>query len=225
MLYIIGSLACFYLLNGLYYFIGILKLLKNSQHKINIANDHTPFVTIILSARNEADSIGKCLECLVNQTYPSNRYEIIPVNDASEDKTMEIINDYMLKNNRRNLEEINSSSMADIAFLLLVFFLVTTTISMDKGLSLVLPPVGEELEVNRKNITNILINESGKVLFDEKPAKAREISRLVTEKLRKNDKMIFSVQTHARTKYSDYIRVLDQLKIAKAKRISIANPE
>ena len=131
----------------------------------------------------------------------------------------------MIKKNRPEVEEINSSSMADIAFLLLVFFLVTTTISMDKGLSLVLPPVGEELEVNRKNITNILINESGKVLFDEKPAKAREISRLVTEKLRKNDKMIFSVQTHARTKYSDYIRVLDQLKIAKAKRISIANPE
>ena len=100
MLYIIGSLACFYLLNGLYYFIGILKLLKRSQHKINISNDNTPFVTIILSARNEADSIGKCLECLVKQTYPSSRYEIIPVNDASEDQTMEIINDYMLKNDR-----------------------------------------------------------------------------------------------------------------------------
>tara|TARA_Y100000588_G_C13365133_1_gene548209 strand:+ start:135 stop:434 length:300 start_codon:yes stop_codon:yes gene_type:complete len=99
----------------------------------------------------------------------------------------------MIKKSRPEAEEINSSSMADIAFLLLVFFLVTTTISMDKGLSLVLPPVGEELEVNRKNITNILINESGKVLFDEKPAKTREISRLVTDKLRQNDKMIFSV--------------------------------
>ena len=131
----------------------------------------------------------------------------------------------MINKTRREAEEINSSSMADIAFLLLVFFLVTTTISMDKGLSLVLPPVGEELEVNRKNITNILINESGKILFDEKPAKFREIARLVTEKLRQNNKMIFSVQTHARTKYQDYIKVLDQLKIAKAKRISIANPE
>lgn len=131
----------------------------------------------------------------------------------------------MIKKSRPEAEEINSSSMADIAFLLLVFFLVTTTISMDKGLSLVLPPVGEELEVNRKNITNILINESGKVLFDEKPAKTRELSRLVTEKLRQNDKMIFSVQTHSRTKYSDYIAVLDQLKIAKASRISIANPD
>ena len=131
----------------------------------------------------------------------------------------------MIKKSRPEAEEINSSSMADIAFLLLVFFLVTTTISMDKGLSLVLPPVGEELEVNQKNITNILINESGKVLFDEKPTKTRDLSRLVTEKLRQNDKMIFSVQTHIRTKYSDYISVLDQLKIAKASRISIANPD
>ena len=131
----------------------------------------------------------------------------------------------MIKKARPETEEINSSSMADIAFLLLVFFLVTTTISMDKGLSLVLPPVGEELEVNRKNITNILINESGKLLFDEKPAKIRELNRLVTEKLRQNDKMIFSVQTHSRTKYSDYVAVLDQLKIAKASRISIANPD
>ena len=62
------------------------------------------------------------------------------------------------------MQEINSSSMADIAFLLLVFFLVTTTISMDKGISLVLPSEGNELEVNRKNIVNILMNESGKVL-------------------------------------------------------------
>ena len=65
----------------------------------------------------------------------------------------------------------------------------------------------------------------GKVLFDEKPAKTRDVARLVSEKLRQNDKMIFSVQTHSRTKYSDYIAVLDQLKIAKASRISIANPD
>ena len=69
----------------------------------------------------------------------------------------------MIKPKRRDLQEINSSSMADIAFLLLVFFLVTTTISMDKGISLVLPAEGNELEVNKNNIVNILVNESGKV--------------------------------------------------------------
>ena len=117
----------------------------------------------------------------------------------------------MIKKTRPESEEINSSSMADIAFLLLVFFLVTTTISMDKGISLVLPPVGEELEVNPKNITNILINESGKVLMDEKPVNVRDIARLAQEKIGRNDKIIFSVQTHSRTRYKDYIKVTSYL--------------
>ena len=50
--------------------------------------------------------------------------------------------------------EIPTSSMADIAFLLLIFFLVTTTIDMDKGLGMVLPAEGEEMEINKKNILN-----------------------------------------------------------------------
>ena len=122
------------------------------------------------------------------------------------------------------MQEINSSSMADIAFLLLVFFLVTTTISMDKGISLVLPSEGNELEVNRKNIVNILMNESGKVLLDDKPTKVNAIKVMVEKKLSGNPNLIFSVQTHPRTKYQDYLKVLDQLKEAKASKISIANP-
>ena len=130
----------------------------------------------------------------------------------------------MIKKKRRPLQEINSSSMADIAFLLLVFFLVTTTISMDKGISLVLPSEGNELEVNRKNIVNILMNESGKVLLDDKPTRVEAIHGIVERKIARNPNLIFSVQSHPRTKYQDYLRVLDQLKEAKATKISIANP-
>ena len=130
----------------------------------------------------------------------------------------------MIKNSRRPVQEINSSSMADIAFLLLVFFLVTTTISMDKGISLVLPSEGNELEVNRKNIVNILMNESGKVLLDDKHTNVTDIRVIVERKISRNPNLIFSVQTHPRTKYQDYLKVLDQLKDAKATKISIANP-
>ena len=130
----------------------------------------------------------------------------------------------MIKPKRRDLQEINSSSMADIAFLLLVFFLVTTTISMDKGISLVLPAEGNELEVNKKNIVNILVNESGKVLIDDQPILITTISKKVEKLLKTNPNLIFSVQTHPLTKYQIYIKVLDQLKLAKASKISIANP-
>ena len=126
---------------------------------------------------------------------------------------------------RRSAPEVNAGSMADIAFLLLVFFLVTTTISMDKGINIVLPADGEQKEIPKTNITNILINESGKVLLDDIPTLIKDIKGIAEKKMAVNDKMIFSVQSHSKTKYSHYLKVLDQLKMAKATRISIANPD
>tara|TARA_B110000116_G_C16519166_1_gene439210 strand:- start:341 stop:718 length:378 start_codon:yes stop_codon:yes gene_type:complete len=122
------------------------------------------------------------------------------------------------------MQEINSSSMSDIAFLLLVFFLVTTTISLDKGISLILPADGNELEVNRKNITSILVNDKGKVLMDDQPIKINQIKSNALKKIGANNNIIFSITTHKNTKFDDYILVLDQLKQANATKISIANP-
>ena len=122
------------------------------------------------------------------------------------------------------MQEVNSSSMSDIAFLLLVFFLVTTTISLDKGISLILPAEGNEMEVNKNNIVNVLINDQGKVLFGEKPIAIKDIKRKAIDRINANANIIFSVLTTKRTKYKYYIEVLDQLKQAGASKISIANP-
>ena len=121
--------------------------------------------------------------------------------------------------------EIPTASMADIAFLLLIFFLVTTTIDMDKGLGLVLPPEGETIEIKKKNILNCLINSSGMVLLGGEPVKLKDVSRVVKEKLRENSKLIISVKTHEKTRYKDYVAVIDQLKMADATRISIAETD
>jgi biopolymer transport protein ExbD len=130
----------------------------------------------------------------------------------------------MAKKRRFKGGEIPTSSMADIAFLLLIFFLVTTTIDTDKGLGIVLPPPGDiEIEIRKENILNCLINSQGKVLLDEEPISVAQIHRVVGQKMRKNDKLIISVKAHPKTAYNDYVRVIDQLKMADAKRISIAN--
>ena len=130
----------------------------------------------------------------------------------------------MARNRRFKAEGIPTSSLADIAFLLLVFFLVTTTIDTDKGLGIVLPPPGDmEIEIRKENILNCLINSQGKVLLDEEPISIDQIHRVVGQKLRANDKLIVSVKAHPKTAYNDYVKVIDQLKMADAKRISIAN--
>ncbi len=113
--------------------------------------------------------------------------------------------------------------MADIAFLLLVFFLVTTTISMDKGINIILPADGSEKEVDKNNLVNIAMNDQGKILVDDSPKMLSEIKLLAEKRMAANPKIIFSVSTHERTKYQDYVNLLDELKKAKATRISIAN--
>jgi len=132
----------------------------------------------------------------------------------------------MIVNERRGVQEIPSSSMADIAFLLLIFFLLTTTMSMDKGIQIVLPersPVEEPIP--EKNISEIFINQSGKVLINDEAYRIQDIASFAERKIASNSKMIFSVQPHPKTKYDAYIKVLDQLKMAHAKKISIRSAE
>ena len=121
--------------------------------------------------------------------------------------------------------EIPTSSMADIAFLLLIFFLVTTTIDMDKGLGMVLPAEGEEMEINKKNILNCLINSTGNVLLGGEAVDIKNLAKGVRQKIAQNDKLVISVKAHNASRYEDYVRVIDQLKQANATRISIAESD
>ena len=131
----------------------------------------------------------------------------------------------LLDKRKKEPVEIPTSSLADIAFLLLVFFLVTTTIDMDKGLTLVLPAPGEEKEIPKENISNLLINAAGMVMMDEVPLTIGEIRNIAKTKMAENPNLIFSVKSDRETKYQDFVSVLDQLKMANATRISIAEPE
>ena len=131
----------------------------------------------------------------------------------------------MIQKRKRKVEEINSSSMADIAFLLLVFFLVTTTISMDKGINIILPAYGEEAKVKNDDILMIVIQKGGIITFGDKEKKVTDVKSLAEDAIRKNPKVIFSVNSNIRADYNDYVNLLDELKRAKATRISIANQE
>lgn len=78
----------------------------------------------------------------------------------------------MARNKNRTSQEVNAGSMADIAFLLLIFFLVTTTIASDKGILNILPPKLDpnvpppDIKKNERNIYNILINANDDLLVE-----------------------------------------------------------
>ena len=129
----------------------------------------------------------------------------------------------MIKKRKIAEATIPTSSMADIAFLLLLFFLVATTIDVDTGIGLVLPEYVKDrstVEVPKDRMAAVLINANGDVLLDGKPISIFQIKDKIKERLRSkidlphNKKLIVSVKTDRKTKYNSYIQALDQIKEA-----------
>ncbi len=131
----------------------------------------------------------------------------------------------MLEKRKERVVAIPTSSMADIAFLLLTFFLVTTSLDLDKGLGLALPPKGEAKPIPKQNIASIWINDAGEVMLDDEMTEISRIREIIKQRLAQNDKLTVSIKTGRNTLYQTYISVLDQVQLAEAKRISIAEPE
>ena len=92
MINIFAAFTIFYVINGLFYLFAVINLLFKQQTHDNTMALPNPFVSVIIPARNEAETIKKCIDCLRTQEYPQDLYEIIPINDASNDDTAEIIN-------------------------------------------------------------------------------------------------------------------------------------
>src|SRR5690554_3452496 len=81
---------------------------------------------------------------------------------------------------KREVQEINASSMADIAFLLLIFFLVTTTMDTDMGIMRVLPPPINEEDpdppiVREKNVYVVLVNANDQLLVEGEPMRIENL--------------------------------------------------
>jgi biopolymer transport protein ExbD len=132
-------------------------------------------------------------------------------------------------NNRKSKvsDEIPSSSMADIAFLLLIFFLVTTVFPKDKGLAIVLPEESETQEINQKNILHLVIQPDGLVSVkrgestDEQLVPANDIEGIWRQDAAANPNLIAAVKTHPDAAYRYMVDVLDALQTAGADKISL----
>lgn len=126
---------------------------------------------------------------------------------------------------KRKIKEasIPTSSMADIAFLLLLFFLVATVIDVDTGIGLTLPEPIEDVDVkpvSKDRMAALLVNENGDVLLDGTPISIFQIKnqlkpRIVSKiELPGNKKLIVSVKTDRKTNYNLYVQTLDQVKLS-----------
>jgi biopolymer transport protein ExbD len=124
--------------------------------------------------------------------------------------------------------EINAGSMADIAFLLLIFFLVTTTIVEDKGILVKLPPWSEEepdvTKLKSRNVFAVLVNAQNQLLVRGEPTNIGDLRERAKEFIANPEKRedlserpikaIISLRNDRGTKYETYLRVYNELKAA-----------
>ena len=127
---------------------------------------------------------------------------------------------------RRQAPEINAGSMADIAFLLLIFFLVTTQIAEDKGVLTTLPPWSEDepdiTKLKERNVYSVLVNAQNQLLVRNEPMRTRDLRKNAKEFIwnpekrpdyaEEPTKAIISLKNDRGTKYETYIEVLNELK-------------
>ncbi|SDQ25078.1 ExbD/TolR family protein [Flagellimonas zhangzhouensis] len=135
---------------------------------------------------------------------------------------------------RKGAPEVNAGSMADIAFLLLIFFLVTTTIETDAGLDRMLPPIeppDTDVVIRQKNIFTVNINKNGQLLVEDGLMDLKDLREAAMAFLENNadgsctfckgkkdpsssdnpTKAIISLKNDRETKYSTYITVQNEL--------------
>jgi cellulose synthase/poly-beta-1,6-N-acetylglucosamine synthase-like glycosyltransferase len=91
-----------YFLLVMYFFIGWLRLPSRAAQG-NTPAAKTPFVSIIIPVRNEADNIADCLKCIFAQNYPANLFEVVVIDDYSTDSTLRLAREF----NRSNLLTLN----------------------------------------------------------------------------------------------------------------------
>ncbi|GGI57458.1 ExbD/TolR family protein [Winogradskyella haliclonae] len=143
-----------------------------------------------------------------------------------------------MRNSRRNAPSVNAGSMADIAFLLLIFFLVTTTISAEKGILRKLPDKCAnppcDVPFNERNVFRIFINFENKIMAEDEIIELEELKDLVIAFIDNNgenvcgycngeqqpnlsdkpSEAIISLKHDALTNYGMYIAVQDEISDA-----------
>lgn len=129
---------------------------------------------------------------------------------------------------KRELPEVNAGSMADIAFTLLIFFLVSTTLATDKGEKVLLPKWTTEtappVDVNEKDVLTLQIREDGSLVLEGKDFQYKNLTEETIDFLlnegknplysRAYDQSIVNIVTHPEAPYEAYLETYSNVKDA-----------
>jgi biopolymer transport protein ExbD len=119
--------------------------------------------------------------------------------------------------NKKSASEIPTASMADIAFLLIIYFMVTTVFSATKGMQFELPKDEEEKATKTEESIYIQVKQAGNIIVDGRSMGLDQLLNYVVPKLRINQRKPVIIHPEPNTPYKEMIKVYDELMASKAK--------
>ena len=131
----------------------------------------------------------------------------------------------MKKKKKEAMGELRMDSTADVAFLLLIFFIVTTIFAAEQGLTLVLPGKQKEktdtVKVKESNIATIFVQVDNNITLDRKPIEINHIQRAIEDRILSNPKLVVLLKIHPDADYGRMVACLDELRLANANKVSL----
>ncbi len=129
-----------------------------------------------------------------------------------------------IKKFRRPTEDMNMSSISDIVFLLLIYFMVVTVFQQDIGMPFILPAAAEEedtVQIKESNTASLEVTASNIVLLDGEPMAINALKTELERRLLENPKLVVIVENHPMSDYGVFAAVLDEVRLAKCRKVAI----
>jgi len=103
----------------------------------------------------------------------------------------------------------------------MIFFMTTSMFAKEKGLKMVLPELGQATKIKAENILTVAVNPAGQVLVGDQVVNVEEVRDIVVNRLAGNPDLAIALRVSRKAPYHLMVEVFDQLKMAKANRISL----
>lgn len=130
---------------------------------------------------------------------------------------------------RRPVQEMEMSSISDIVFLLLIYFMVVAVFQQDIGMPFVLPAAADNqdttVKIKESNIADLTIDANNLIFLDDVPVRINQIKRVLERRLRENPKLVVMLNNHPTADYGVFADVLDEIRLAECRRVAIKMQE
>ena len=117
-----------------------------------------------------------------------------------------------IKRKRKKIINIaDSGALSDLAFLLIIFFIVIAVFNVNKGFLLGLPQKGSTKIVNVEDIIKVILTKDNKLIYNDHNVKLNEIEKIVKERLEVKPNMTFLLKINPEARYQDVVNVVDSI--------------